>query len=514
MEMPDTSTSQSGPARNGVSATAAKYNDKTSFLPGLILPTIVFLIQVIILWKFSIDDVAISYRYASHLAQGAGLTWNPGQPPVEGYSNFLWVLLLAAGAGLGIDIEIFSKIIGVLFGVLTLAALFMLSRRLGEDRRWWWLPPLLVAVCPVWVLWAVSGLELAMVGFWLVLAVTGMTCAPRRRMWILCLASCGLCLSRPEGAVIAAAIPLFGLFVDRAFPRQRRLVIYGIPLVVLAVCLVGLLVFRLQYFGSLLANTVYAKFSTDLPSSGKVGHWVLYGLPFFASFIAVLWGRAHSSRSLILQVSLLVILLQMLLVLPVSPVMFVQHRYLIPFLPLLVLAVPGALERLAEFRRGTAIVGAVVLLGWSLQSWPSVGATYKAERFYYQRHQCVVEKLAQLPGRPTIALLDAGRIPYWSDLPAVDVWGLCDARIARDGFSAQAIWDSPYGIPQVYIMSGDTVTGGINPRLGFDGLISRDVMFQKTYRLWAVCPGNYYYGYAILLDRAWARREGVEFHAP
>ena len=30
---------------------------------------------------------------------------------------------------------------------------------------------------------------------------------------------------------------------------------------------------------------------------------------------------------------------------------------------------------------------------------PAVGATYKAERFYYQRHQCVVEKLAELPDR-------------------------------------------------------------------------------------------------------------------
>jgi hypothetical protein len=491
-----------------------RHQEEKILLLGLLLPVSVFLIQVVILWNFSIDDVAISYRYAQHLAQGAGLTWNPGQPPVEGYSNFLWVLLLAAGATMGIDIEISSKIIGVLFGVLTLAALFMLSRRLGEGRRWWWLPPLLVAVCPVWTLWAVSGLELAMVGFWLVLAVTGMTCAPRRRMWILCLASCGLCLSRPEGVVIAAAIPLFGLFVDRAFPRQQRLVMYGIPLVVLGVCLAGLLVFRLQYFGSLLANTVYAKFSLDMPSSGKVGHWVLYGLPFFASFIIALWRRAHSSRSLILQVSLLVILLQMLLVLPVSPVMFVQHRYLVPFLPLLVLAVPGALERLAAYRKLLTAAATAIVLVWSLQQWPAVRATYQAERFYYQRHQCVVEKLAQLPGRPTIALLDAGRIPHWSDLPAVDVWGLCDERIARDGFSTQAIWDSPYGIPQVYIMSSDTITGGINPRLGFDGIISRDVMFQKTYRLWAVCPGDYYYGYAILLDRAWARREGVEFHAP
>src|SRR5688500_1706387 len=39
------------------------------------------------------DDAYISYRYARNLADGAGLTFNPGER-VEGYSNLLYVLLL------------------------------------------------------------------------------------------------------------------------------------------------------------------------------------------------------------------------------------------------------------------------------------------------------------------------------------------------------------------------------------------------------------------------------------
>src|SRR5208283_5252873 len=38
------------------------------------------------------DDAMISMRYARNLAQGAGLRWNPGLAPVEGYTNFLWTL--------------------------------------------------------------------------------------------------------------------------------------------------------------------------------------------------------------------------------------------------------------------------------------------------------------------------------------------------------------------------------------------------------------------------------------
>src|SRR5262245_52045592 len=41
------------------------------------------------------DDAMISMRYARNLASGHGLVWNAAQPPVEGYTNFLWTLWMA-----------------------------------------------------------------------------------------------------------------------------------------------------------------------------------------------------------------------------------------------------------------------------------------------------------------------------------------------------------------------------------------------------------------------------------
>src|SRR5512140_2281077 len=41
------------------------------------------------------DDAMISMRYARNLAHGYGLVWNPGEVPVEGYTNILWTLLFA-----------------------------------------------------------------------------------------------------------------------------------------------------------------------------------------------------------------------------------------------------------------------------------------------------------------------------------------------------------------------------------------------------------------------------------
>ena len=42
------------------------------------------------------DDAFISFRYAANLARGDGLVFNPGMPPVEGYTNFLWTVLFCA----------------------------------------------------------------------------------------------------------------------------------------------------------------------------------------------------------------------------------------------------------------------------------------------------------------------------------------------------------------------------------------------------------------------------------
>jgi arabinofuranosyltransferase len=41
------------------------------------------------------DDAMISMRYASNLANGHGLVWNPGERPVEGFTDPIWTLYMA-----------------------------------------------------------------------------------------------------------------------------------------------------------------------------------------------------------------------------------------------------------------------------------------------------------------------------------------------------------------------------------------------------------------------------------
>jgi len=112
------------------------------------------------------DDAFISFRYARNLVHGDGLTFNPGER-VEGYTNFLWTLLLAGCGRLGFDIPVSAQILGALFSFATLA-LFM---RFGSSwdsaggRDPWRsdpiaiVPALLLCASASWAVWAVSGLE-------------------------------------------------------------------------------------------------------------------------------------------------------------------------------------------------------------------------------------------------------------------------------------------------------------------------------------------------------------------
>src|SRR6266403_2396190 len=62
---------------------------------ALMLPFAVYLAFVMLLGDWIIDDAGISYAYARNLAGGYGFVSQPGRVPVEGFSNFLWVALLA-----------------------------------------------------------------------------------------------------------------------------------------------------------------------------------------------------------------------------------------------------------------------------------------------------------------------------------------------------------------------------------------------------------------------------------
>src|SRR5262245_21925004 len=98
------------------------------------------------------DDAFISFRYARHAADGHGLVYNAGER-VEGYTNFLWTLLLAASHRLGADIPRTAQILGAASAVAGVVAL----ARLVRPSPLWFLPVLVMCGNESWAAWAVGG---------------------------------------------------------------------------------------------------------------------------------------------------------------------------------------------------------------------------------------------------------------------------------------------------------------------------------------------------------------------
>ena len=135
-----------------------------TFSPGLLicLGCIALAFAVFQLYYFSVftvDDAYISYRYAENFAKGDGLVFNKGEY-VEGYTNFLWLVINAAFMKAKLAPEWTSNMIGITSGALILViAVVWGARSMGWRSPLVWIAPLCLAVNRTFCAWSTSGLE-------------------------------------------------------------------------------------------------------------------------------------------------------------------------------------------------------------------------------------------------------------------------------------------------------------------------------------------------------------------
>jgi len=328
------------------------------------------------LWPFEVDDAWITLRYARHLSEGAGLTWNPGEPPVEGYSNFLFVLLGAGAMAVGLPPLAALKATGLAGLGAALAGLYRLGRRwlgpLGATA-----PVMALAAYPGAAVWAVSGMEtLAFVGVAVGAAlafVRGVEGWERR--WFA--AAGGLvfvgALLRPEGPIIGAALAA-GLWLaarsashaSHASHASRGSALsmalaFGAPYALYTA-------WRMWHFGQWLPNTVACKAAYDAHP-----HYLVFTMAaaFGWALLLGLWfvRQRRDGRALAL---VLPFVLYAVTLYRVDPVLGYWNRHGLAAIALVL--VPGVAGGVllcsrvfprvsrAGWERAAALVGAVVLL--------------------------------------------------------------------------------------------------------------------------------------------------------
>jgi hypothetical protein len=399
------------------------------------------------------DDAFISFRYAKHLVQGMGLVWNPGER-VEGYTNFLWVLLMALSIRLGLDPESVSNGIGIASGLGVIAALVVFSARITSWRNpFVWVAPLTLAASRSFTAWCTGGLETMFFTLLVFLAYLSFlrersTRAPRPLGSSLLLALATL--TRPEGGLFMLVAGLF--YAGEILPKRRSFrsaLIWGSPYL----AIVGAhLLWRHAYYGCWLPNTFYAK----VP-----GAWWDHGakyLSLFAHDYQLLWFLPLLLPVLLLRRQFMTGLFCAATAAYLVYVAYIggdrfEFRFLVVVFPYFYGLLADSLYQITQLggrRLRFATSALAIAVAAALVAATHVGSR-RPEAVRLRHGINSVQAIAQyanwrieegvflrrlidegiLRSDLVLCVTGAGAVPYYTDWPTVDSLGLNDAEIAR-----------------------------------------------------------------------------------
>jgi len=420
---------------------------------------LVMLCLVAIAWmnRFVYDDAFISFRYAQHLAEGHGLVWNIGDAPVEGYTNFLWTLLISVAFILSVDPVLFSWIVGIACFVGSLVATYHLAKSLTDSPLWGIVAVLLLGTNYTFNAFATSGLEtqcqamLLTTSAYLAYRITNSKSIGNRRLIVLSTLFALALLTRLDSAIVVGILglsTLYHLFVTSKDNQYKLSAFLSLSLP--ALLIVGMwLIWKLSFYGDILPNTFYAKVGGEAFVYVRgvfylLGFWLSYWLfPFPFLFIVNLIKRKTPVFDSLL---LLIIAIWTAYLLYIGGD-FMEFRFMVPILPLLMIAIVSLLAR--DIDNTIIQWGLVVMIfGGSL----SHALTFEQSPF--KTHQ---QSLTEMRSRihlnendwdsigkvlgiafdydrsVTIALNPAGFIPFYAQSRTIDMLGLNDRWVAENG---------------------------------------------------------------------------------
>ncbi len=413
-----------------------------------------------------LDDLYISLRYARNLAGGHGLVFNVGER-VEGYTCFLWVVILAALSHV-VDLKTGATVLSAALGIAVLPVAYLLARSAGASRPWALVAPAVVALMPGYAYWASSGMETLAVTFLLAVALWVYLRRPASRAVAVLLALA--IMTRPDAMVVAGVIGAERFLAWRA---GRRFWLWAASFLVI---FLPYYLWRYAYYGYALPNTFYAKVGGGWEQGVRGWHYLGDflirggGLALLPLAAIGLW-RQKTRTLLTLAAAVLTFCAYVVLV---GGDYFCLHRFFIPVVPIYAVLGAVGLERLRRCRAAfghqlaAAAVAVLVLIGFAL----SVRSGYAAGKFFSGLDASVLRVFAEEaafvrdhadPG-DSVATVAIGLIGYFTDLHVIDMVGLTDVHIAHQpvrgfggGLAGHERYDTEYVLdqkPRYIVISG------------------------------------------------------------
>ncbi len=397
--------------------------------------------------RFVLDDAFISLRYAKNFAEGHGLVWNVGQR-IEGYTNFLWTVLLAPAFKLGVDPVNYSYTLSLLAFLATLFFSYKLASEMWGDKRAGVAVLCLLGFNFSFSSYATGGLETQFGIAMMLGAIWSISkAASEERLWWSFFASvftvCSI-MTRMDSILLIA--PFSAILVAQANGKRdldslKRLLLYGLCVMIPLVVWMAL---RKSYYGDWVPNTFHIK--THGCSFVRGGYYQLlfycvYAL-FLPFFVALFKLKSVYAACVERREALLIIIAVALWSLYLLRVGggFMEFRLMMPAYALLAILLAGLWS---AFSSKFLKIGLAFILALASLSHAAIQYKYPAIQSISDLKQCESEwsevglllgKLFDYGGEKVcIGVTAAGVIPFYSNLPAFDLLGLNNREVALSG---------------------------------------------------------------------------------
>ena len=440
----------------------------------------------------AVDDAYISFRYAQNAILGHGLVFNPGER-VEGFTNFLWTAAMIPLEGAQVDVGRASMVLGALFGLGVIWFVLRFAKLADTPKSVGILAALMLAADGSFVLWSVSGLETVLFSFCFfagavsyvrenspIRGTEGKEGTRGTRVSFLSLSSISslpfsgiffalAAMTRPEGifvfAITVAHQAAWRILIERRLFTFRDLSRIFAFVLIFAPYWLG----RWWYYKSFLPNSFHAKVAASGPAAQIERGW-----NHLAQFVSVHLGWLITCPPLVALVAAIREYAQRSPVLPhthtrrifwttyfaaiiipyVAYIVYVGGdwsvgRFFVPLLAPFYLLFSTALvdmwkwlvdTRMSHWGNRVQYVGisvSILLAGLLIiaSSWNGEYGIFirgfDAGRATLARETMGKWLKANVAPGTLIAVDAAGQVPYFSGLPAIDMFGINDLHIGR-----------------------------------------------------------------------------------
>ncbi len=465
------------------------------------------------------EDCFISFRYVENFVEGKGLVYNSGER-VEGYSNFLWVMLLALLRFVGFGVINSSKVLGVLANALILivVGLFFTERKHKDIPIVYLMAPLLVFFNPMLHYNSDRGLETCLYALLILVAVYYFV---RRRYMASSFAFAAVALTRPEGFLYFwVLVPFFLIDYNAMLKRtpERQTIAPMLRFFLPYTVIFGVyILWRLSYYGYPFPNTVYAK-TTPLhfwqqPSIAMLWQFIkscsfvpLLALPVFLTI-----GQESAERRRTLFVLGASAAAVILYTLAIGDIFGAPFRHYVPMIPFVILLIQELLRSAKEQLVGRWIaIGLVclVILGMNFYTYKNLDAPrtrlhvrtweFLASWDFGARLKWYLEPPVflgadvgrwmheYLPADALLAVDQMGQLGYYSRHHIIDLIGLMDVEIAHRDYSTELLLRRNPDYVVLYAQNGVPLIGQLADT-------ARDDRFRERYVRLYVLKANHPY---------------------